>query len=100
LNAKRRFALADRHGACPVMPNDPVADADGMALFVLALIGATWGFVAGRWWALLAAAPVGLWISQVSEVDEVPPWFLGLASAAVSLLGISAGIATRRARTR
>jgi hypothetical protein len=49
LNAKRRFALADRHGACPVMPNDPVADADGMALFVLALIGATWGFVTGRW---------------------------------------------------
>jgi hypothetical protein len=43
---------------------------------------------------------VGLWISQVSEVDEVPQWFLGLAYAAVSLLGISAGIATRRARRR
>jgi hypothetical protein len=71
-----------------------------MAMFVVAVIGAAWGFVAGRWWALLAAAPVGLWISQVSELDEVPPWFLGPAYAAVSLLGISAGIAARRARPR
>jgi hypothetical protein len=77
-----------------------VADPYRMALFVLVLIGAAWGFLVGRWWAVVAAAPVALWISQVSEVDEVPPWFLGLAYAVVSVLGIAAGVATRHARTR
>jgi hypothetical protein len=66
-----------------------------MALFVLALIGAAWSFLVGRWWALIAALPVALWIMQVSEV-EVPPWFLGLGYGVVSLLGIAAGVTTRR----
>ena len=72
-----------------------------MAWLVLMLIAAAWGFLIGRWWALIGAIPVGLWIAVVSEVDEVPPWFLGLAFAFVALLGIGAGvIARQRLRTR
>ena len=75
-----------------------MADEEQMAVFVLALIGAAWGFLVGRWWALIAALPVALWIMQVSEVDEVPPWFLGLGYGVVSVLGIAAGVTTRRSR--
>ena len=70
-----------------------------MAYLVLALIGVAWGFIVGRWWALVAAIPVGLWISQVSEVDEVPPWFLGVVFAGMAMVGITAGVLIRRART-
>jgi hypothetical protein len=58
------------------------------------------GFVLGalvaRWWAVLAAAAVGVWIAAVTEVDEVPPAFLGVIYASLTGLGIAAGVALRR----
>jgi hypothetical protein len=69
-----------------------------VAYLVLMLAGVVWGFVLGRWWAVVGAIPVGLWISQVSEVDEVPPWFLGLVFAGVAVVGIGTGVLVRRAR--
>jgi hypothetical protein len=35
----------------------------------------------------------------VSEVDEVPPWFLGAAYAALAAFAIAVGIVVRKKRT-
>jgi hypothetical protein len=53
------------------------------------------GVVLGRWWTLLAAAGVGLWVG-LTEGVEVPGWFLGLAYAGLSALGIALGVFLRR----
>ena len=57
------------------------------------------GLVIGRWWALLAAVVVGLWITAVTEV-EVPHSVLGVGYAAISEVGIAAGLAVRRGTSR
>jgi hypothetical protein len=54
------------------------------------------GLVLGRWWTLLAAIGAGLWVGLTEEV-EVPGWFLGLAYAGLSALGITLGVFLRRA---
>jgi hypothetical protein len=58
--------------------------------------GVAVGFIVGRWWALAAAVGAGLWIGLKTEVDEVPPWFLGLAYASFAAAGICAGVLARR----
>jgi hypothetical protein len=57
------------------------------------------GLVVARWWALGAAAAVGIWIALVSEV-EVPGWFLGAMYAGLTGIGITAGVSTRKALRR
>jgi hypothetical protein len=69
-----------------------------MPYVVLAFIGFVWGLLIGRWWATVAALGRAVWIAQVSEVDEVPPWFLGLVYGVVSLVCIAGGVAARHAR--
>jgi hypothetical protein len=66
---------------------------------ILLLAGLILGLAVGRWWALVAAAGIGVWIAVVSEVDEVPPWFLGAAYAVLAASGIAVGVAVRK-RTR
>ena len=63
-----------------------------------ALIGGGFvlGLIVGRWWSLAAAAAVGVWLGLWSEVDEVPSWYYGIASAVVASASISAGILVRR----
>jgi hypothetical protein len=34
-----------------------------------------------RWWALVPAVAVRLWVGVTTDVDEVPEWFLGLTYA-------------------
>lgn len=51
--------------------------------------------VVGRWGALVAALPIGVWLALVSEV-EVPGWVLGLGYGAFAAIGIAAGILLRR----
>jgi hypothetical protein len=58
------------------------------------------GFIVGRWWALAASVAVGAWIALSTGVDEVPPWFLGLAYGAFTGAGIVLGIILRRSRRR
>jgi hypothetical protein len=53
------------------------------------------GVVVGRWWALLAAVALGLWIASVVEV-EVPAWFIGGGYGLISALGIAFGVMLRR----
>lgn len=57
------------------------------------------GLVLGRWWALAAALPVGVWIGLAEEV-EVPGWFLGAAYAILAGAGIAAGVVLRRVAAR
>ena len=54
------------------------------------------GLVVGRWWLLAAALGLGLWIAVTSEVDEVPPWFLGSAYGALAAAGIVVGVVIRQ----
>jgi hypothetical protein len=63
-------------------------------LFVLG--GLILGFVVGRWWTLAAPVGIGIYIAVASEVDEVPPWFLGAAYGALAAVGITLGVAFRR----
>ena len=62
----------------------------------LILIGLIVGAAVERWWALLAAVALGVWIFLVTEVDEVPPWFLGLAYGVLAGAGVAAGVLVRR----
>jgi hypothetical protein len=63
---------------------------------VLVLGGVILGLIVGRWWTLAAAVGIGAYIGVVSEVDEVPPWFLGAAYGALAAVGITVGVAVRR----
>jgi hypothetical protein len=55
------------------------------------------GLVVGRWWALVVPAGFGVYIALVSKV-EVPPVLLGAVYAAISALGVAAGVFLRRRR--
>jgi hypothetical protein len=72
------------------------------AVIVAALLlgGLVTGFLAGRWWASVAPLAFGVWVAAVSDVDEVPPWFLGLAYALVGVLGVPFGVVLRRLAVR
>ena len=70
-----------------------------MLYLILLVTGLILGIAVGRWWALAAAAGLGVWVALASEVDEVPPWFLGTAYAALAASAIAVGIGVRK-RTR
>jgi nitrate reductase gamma subunit len=55
------------------------------------------GVAVGRWYVLVVPLACGVWLAVVSEVDEVPAWFLGLAYGALLALGMTGGILLRRA---
>jgi hypothetical protein len=54
------------------------------------------GLVVGRWWTLAAALGLGLSIAVTTEVDEVPPWFLGSAYGALAAAVIAVGVVIRQ----
>lgn len=62
---------------------------------ILLLGGALLGALIGRWWALLAAVGLGVWVALTSVV-EVSPLYLGVVYAGLSAVGIALGIAVRR----
>lgn len=62
-------------------------------------IGVVVGLLIGRWWALLAALGIFLWIGTSAEV-EVSPWALALAYAGITSAGIAAGVLGRAALKR
>jgi hypothetical protein len=66
---------------------------------ILVVAGLILGLVVGRWWTLLAAAGIGIWVALVTGVDEVPPWFLGALYATLAAFAIAVGVVVRR-RTR
>jgi hypothetical protein len=62
---------------------------------ILVGAGLVLGLIVGRWWALLAAAGLGVWIALTEEVDVDGLW-LGFAYAGLAALGIIAGVLLRR----
>ena len=64
------------------------------------VLGFAVGLLVGRWWAVVAAGAVGIWIALSTGVDEVPPWFLGFAYAVFAAVGIAAGVLVRRMTRR
>jgi hypothetical protein len=58
-------------------------------------IGLVTGLAIGRWWAFVIPATLGVWIGVGEEVD-VPGWYLGLAYAGLSSLGVAVGVVARR----
>ena len=60
------------------------------------VVGFLVGLLVGRWPVLLLAVALGVWIAAVTEVDEVPHWFLGLAYALVAGAGLASGVWARR----
>lgn len=69
-----------------------------MLYLILVLASLILGLAVGRWWTLVAAAGLGAWIAVVTEVDEVPPWFLGAAYAVLAASGIAVGVVVVRRR--
>lgn len=57
--------------------------------------GLVLGLVIGRWWALLGAVGVAVWLAVVSEV-EVSRWFLAAAYGVAAAVSIAAGVLLRR----
>jgi hypothetical protein len=70
-----------------------------MIYVVLVTIGFVVGFAVGRWWALAVAVGAGIWVGLNSELDEVPPWFMGVTYFGLVGLGVVSGVLARR-RTR
>jgi hypothetical protein len=66
-------------------------------IFVAVLVGGVAiGLLVGRWWIVLAPVGFGVWIAATTEVDEVPPWFLGLAYDVAGVAGSLVGLLVRR----
>ena len=99
----RRSAAAEAalgpHGA-QLHPGAPNADNSSILVVVLIGAGLAVGLILGRWWALFACAAVGVWVGMSAHLDEVPGWFLGLEYAALSGLGVAAGVLFRRQLAR
>jgi hypothetical protein len=70
-----------------------------MAYFLGIGGGLLLGLVVGRWWALLAAAGLGVWVGVGAEV-EVSSWLLGVGYAILAAGGIIAGVLLRRLLAR
>ena len=67
-----------------------------LVVLVLVPAGFLVGSLVGRWWALLAAVALGVWIALWAEVDAVPGWYLALVYSGFTAAGISAGVLLRR----
>jgi ethanolamine transporter EutH len=68
-------------------------------VLILLLGGALLGALIGRWWALLAAVGLGVWVALASEL-EVSPLILGVLYGGLSAVGIALGVAVRRRAPR
>lgn len=69
-----------------------------MAFVAVFAGGLAIGLLTGRWWIGLAPAAFGVWIAATTGVDEVAPWFLGLAYAGVGVMGALVGVFIRHRR--
>jgi hypothetical protein len=63
-------------------------------------IGLIVGLLVGRWWALVCALGVFLWVGVGFEVDVPSIWVLALIYAGIAAAGIAAGVLGRAALRR
>jgi hypothetical protein len=76
------------------------ANLSSTVYIIVIFLGLVVGLAVGRWWALVVAIGLGVWITLDSTVDEVPAWFLGAGYAALAGVGIAAGIGVRKLAVR
>ena len=63
---------------------------------LIPVAGFVFGLVLGRWWALIAAIPLGAWILATSDIDgHVTLWVATMLSVLLAC-AIGAGVALRR----
>ena len=70
-----------------------------VALVVILGLGLILGITVGRWWALVAAIAVGVWIWSATGRKRGAALVLSLVYATVAPVGISAGIPVRSRRS-
>ena len=67
---------------------------------IVPIAGFVAGLLLGRWWALLAALPLGAWILLTNELEgNVGTWVACVLSLLLAC-AIGAGVALRRLSTR
>ena len=67
---------------------------------IVPIAGFVAGLLLGRWWALLAALPLGTWILLTNELEgNVGTWVACVLSLLLAC-AIGAGVALRRLSTR
>jgi hypothetical protein len=69
---------------------------------LLLALGFTVGILIGRWWALIAAIPLGVWSAYENPIENSPgaEWEVGAAVAAIAGAALAAGVWLRRRRPR
>jgi hypothetical protein len=72
------------------------------ALLVLGFLAVSllFGLIIGRWWACLGAIAVGVALTLREDDGEIPGWFIGVAYAVLTGLGIAAGVSLRKHSAR
>jgi hypothetical protein len=72
----------------------------GSMWMLIPLAGFALGLLLGRWWALLAALPLGAWILATNELEgDIGKWVAFVLSALLAC-AIGAGVALRRLNDR
>jgi hypothetical protein len=66
---------------------------------LLIVAGLMLGAMVGRWWAVLAAVVLGVWIALNSPLD-LPGWFVGSIYGGAAAAGIAGGVALRKRAQR
>lgn len=77
----------------------PVADAADV-WFVIPLGGFVVGLVVGRWWAVLAALPLGAYILIADELEGPLTDWVAFMLTTLLACAIACGVALRRLRRR
>jgi hypothetical protein len=62
---------------------------------VLIVSSLVFGIAVGRWWALVAAIPVGIAVGLTAEI-EIPGRYLGSGYGVVAAITIGTGVLVRR----
>jgi hypothetical protein len=67
---------------------------------LIPLAGFAFGLIFGRWWALIAVAPLASWILATNELEgHLGVWVAGVLSVLLAF-AIGAGVALRQLRNR
>ncbi len=84
---------------CESRPAGVARHDPNIAAAVIGFAGLVLGLIVGRWWALIAAALVGLAVGLFEEVEVQGSW-LGFAYGLAAAVGIALGVLLRRFANR
>jgi hypothetical protein len=67
----------------------------GFVSVLVLVLAFGFGLVIGRWWALLAAVPLGAWVG-FTDTGDMEHWFAGVLSGIFVAFPIMVGLLVRR----